>query len=209
MSINTIIIDIETLDIDPTAVILSIGAFAFDRFNLDETRKKIKISIDSQEDETPCFHMVCDITNQIMLGKRTVSMGTLNWWRSQPDLVKNSFIFKCKKYHLETVLMELNSKTEYWKKENKDIKFYFRGTDFDPVILKNALDEYNLQTPWKYYQVRDIRTYIDALTGGTKGYIEKNQPCFEMIKHNALHDAMNDAEQMCIAYNINKSFLNQ
>ncbi|EOV0984507.1 3'-5' exoribonuclease, partial [Edwardsiella piscicida] len=31
-------------------------------------------------------------------------------------------------------------------------------------------------------------------------YLEGHQPCFQMIKHHALHDAMNDAEQMAIAY---------
>lgn len=41
MKINTIIIDIETLDTAPTAAMLSIGAFAFDRFNLNETKTSI------------------------------------------------------------------------------------------------------------------------------------------------------------------------
>jgi hypothetical protein len=39
---------------------------------------------------------------------------------------------------------------------------------------------------------------------GTKGYLPKtHQPCFAMVKHHSLHDAMNDAEQMAIAYLVN------
>lgn len=56
--------------------------------------------------------------------------------------------------------------------------------------------------PWKYNGKRDVRTYIDALTGSEKGYIVDHQPCFQMIKHHALHDAMNDAEQMVLAFSI-------
>lgn len=42
MTINTIIIDIETFGASEDSAILSIGAFAFDRYGLNETRKEIK-----------------------------------------------------------------------------------------------------------------------------------------------------------------------
>ena len=39
--INSIVIDIETMDVRPSALILSIGAFAFDIANIEKTRNSI------------------------------------------------------------------------------------------------------------------------------------------------------------------------
>lgn len=39
--INSIVIDIETMDVRPSALILSIGAFAFDIANIEKTRSSI------------------------------------------------------------------------------------------------------------------------------------------------------------------------
>lgn len=42
------------------------------------------------------------------------------------------------------------------------------------------------------------------MTKGNRGYLPKtHQPYFAVVKHNSLHDAMNDAEQMAIAYQQN------
>ncbi|MWP48585.1 MULTISPECIES: 3'-5' exonuclease [unclassified Gilliamella] len=198
MTINTVIIDIETLDTKPTAIILSIGAFAFDRFNLNETLETIEMVMveisGCYSDHHLC--MSCDLTDQLFYSNRTVSNETLEWWRSQVD--KKNISLEPGYSHLEEALKKLISKINEWKKINPDIAFYFRGTNFDPIILENAFNEYSLQTPWLYYQVRDVRTYIDALTRTAKGKIENYTSSFNFLKHNALHDAMSDAEQMCL-----------
>jgi hypothetical protein len=203
MTINTIIIDIETLDTKPAAIILSIGAFAFDRFNLNETLEKIEMVEISGCYSDYHLYLSCDLPDQLFYSNRTISNETLEWWRSQVD--KKNASPAPGHSHLEEALKKLISKINEWKKINSDIAFYFRGTNFDPIILENAFNEYSLQTPWLYYQVRDVRTYIDTLTRTTKGKIEGHTPSFNFIKHNALHDAMYDAEQMCVAYETNNS----
>ncbi|MCO6556040.1 3'-5' exonuclease [Gilliamella sp. BG6] len=199
MTINTIIIDIETLDTKPTAIILSIGAFAFDRFNLNATLENMKNTYFNESTSTYHFYCVCDLNNQLLYSRRTISQSTLDWWRKQPsNNHKDIFLNNGKSLILNKVLNALVNKIEEWKENNPEIMFYFRGTDFDPVILKNAFEEYGLSIPWKYNQVRDIRTYIDALNRTNSGYIKEHYSSFNFMKHNALHDAMSDAEQMCL-----------
>ncbi|MCX8596764.1 3'-5' exoribonuclease [Gilliamella sp. B3486] len=199
MTINTVIIDIETLDTAPTAVILSIGAFAFDRFDLNETLENIKNS-SIQENEGPHhLYYVCNLNDQLILSKRTISQSTINWWRDQSWSSIKPLFFGNRQPKLFETLAFLIRKINKWTEINPKIMFYFRGADFDPVILKNAFSEYGLPTPWEYYNVRDVRTYIDALSGDDSGYLDGHKLSFNYIKHNSLHDAMRDAEQMCAA----------
>jgi hypothetical protein len=68
---NDIMIDMETLDVLPTATILTIGAVKFDPFG-DELAEPsmekfyVKVDVDS------CDRLGC-----------TISQDTLNWWSNQ------------------------------------------------------------------------------------------------------------------------------
>jgi hypothetical protein len=198
--INTITIDTETLDTVPSAVLLSIGAFAFDIDDVRQTQQSIiKVARDGElaEFSDNAFYCLADTFDQLMKG-RTVSANTQNWWRKQGEEAQEALIGdreplrKC---------LELLS---YWIKDHPDARIFFRGTDFDGSILENAYRMYAIECPWHWGGKRDVRTYIDAMTKGTKGYLPKtHQPCFAMVKHNSLHDAMNDVEQMAIAYQLN------
>ena len=197
MTINTVIIDIETLDTASTAVILSIGAFAFDRFDLNETLKNIHNSIFEGNEGNYHLYYVCNLNEQLVSSKRTVSQSTLDWWRKQSYENNKHIFLNQNTQNLEKALNALIDKMNEWKKTGDNVRFYFRGTDFDPVILKNAFSEYELPIPWEYNNVRDVRTYIDALSGNDSGYLDGYKLSFNYIKHNSLHDAMKDAEQMC------------
>ncbi|RYM51260.1 3'-5' exonuclease [Serratia proteamaculans] len=197
--VNTITIDTETLDTTPSAVILSIGAFAFDIDDVRQTQKNIIDVARYTGDEYTgnAFYFLADTFDQLMKG-RTVSAKTQDWWRKQGEEAQEALVGgreplrKC---------LELLS---YWIKDHPDARIFFRGTDFDGSILENAYRMYAIECPWHWGGKRDVRTYIDAMTKGTKGYLPKtHQPCFAMVKHNSLHDAMNDAEQMVIAYQLN------
>lgn len=195
--INSIVIDTETMDVRPSALILSIGAFAFDVADLEGTRESIlAVSRDHELSEysTNAFYCLLDANDQLMLG-RSVSKDTQYWWRNQKQDAQEAL--SGDRESLADQLLNLNS----WIAQHTDATIYFRGTDFDGSILESAYRACRMECPWKYNGKRDVRTYIDALTGGRKGYVPDHQPYFQMIKHNALHDAMNDAEQMAIAKN--------
>jgi hypothetical protein len=122
-------VDIETLDTEETAVILSIGACLVPR--------------------TTCqFYVECEQG----LGQlnRTISQSTLDWWNTQPvglkpnghDLLIDSLTW------FSHWLTQLPGKPIIWAK----------GIDFETKILANAYKMYGLPVPWKYNDVRDFRT---------------------------------------------------
>lgn len=202
MSINTLIIDIETLDVAPTATILSISAFAFDKYDLDSTKKNIFKSIEQFNQAKPknnndhYFYSNVNLLNQLIKYKRTISNKSILFWQEQPEEASSLLSFDT--HDLKNVLKELS---DFICQKVNTYPFhtvYFRGSDFDGTILENAYKSLGVDVPWKYYKKRDIRTYIDALTGSEEGTLKNNNPCFECIPHFSLHDAMKDAEYMCI-----------
>ena len=67
---NDIMLDIETLDTSPSAIVLSIGAVKFNSVGLGDT-----------------FYVRLDSDPQLALG-RTQSEATLTWWAGQSDAAR-------------------------------------------------------------------------------------------------------------------------
>ncbi|XBS71122.1 3'-5' exonuclease [Acerihabitans sp. KWT182] len=196
--INNITIDIETLDTKPSAVILSIGAFAFDITNVTETQALIITA--AQEDRpiyTPrAFYGLIDTFDQLMRC-RSVTRETQQWWYKQGAGARAAL--EGERQTLADQLLNLSS----WIAQHREARIFFRGTDFDGSILEHAYRMCGMECPWSYNGKRDVRTYIDAMTHSMRGYLKDHQPCFSVVKHHALHDAMSDAEQMAVAYQLN------
>ncbi|WP_413734378.1 3'-5' exonuclease [Sodalis sp. RH21] len=197
--INTIVIDTEDLDLEPSAVILSIGAFAFDVTNTSEAQNNIlQVARDPELAvySPHAFYGLVDTFDQLMMC-RSVSLQTQQWWRNQAEDAHEALAGE--RQSLGSQLLNLSG----WISQHREARIFFRGTDFDGSILEHAYRMYGIECPWKYNGKRDVRTYIDAMTHGLRGYLKDHQPCFAVTKHHALHDAMNDAEQMSIAYQLN------
>ena len=128
-----IMVDLETLDTAPTAVILSIGACLVERSSL----------LPGQE-----FYTELATASQF---ERTQSKDTLEWWDTQPEGVKP----KGDGNHIFFALGALS----YWIQSLIATPIIWcKGTDFDTAILANAYAQLKQPLPWKYNNVRDYRT---------------------------------------------------
>lgn len=155
-----VVIDLETLSTSPHSVILSVGAVA-----------------ESGEQ----FYTELDWRAQTF---RHTDPDTCLWWGQQEkDLCPLKGEVK-----LSDCLMDLN----YWLADyEKDNLFVWaRGPQFDIVILEDAYKEAMLPIPWKYRNVRDIRTALA---------LSSNPVLFEPArKHHALEDALADMKNLAI-----------
>lgn len=161
LNCNHVMIDIETLGLEPSAVILSIGAVAFGMDHKPDTPM--------QE-----FYVEVSMGNQ---GGRIINTDTIKWWMSQsikPPM--NGTI------SLHQALRDLNDFV--WMKSIGDQAPYVwaNGTDFDISILYDAYREHLIAPAWKYSDVRDYRTVAKMFSG----VVSRPQ---NMNQHNALSDA--------------------
>lgn len=162
---NDLMIDLETLGTEPEAPIISIGAVFFD------VEKKAL---------GPTFYMALDINEQIKRGRHPTG-DTIKWWLGQADAAKRVFHEKAKPS------FEVLSLLQQWIKANNPKVFVWgNGSTFDISLMENIFRMYNIECPWNYNKIMDLRTFKRFQAKGAKVVIPGTA-------HNALDDAIGQA----------------
>lgn len=156
---KNLIFDFETLGVDTRSCpVLSMVAYVFDDEKIDEYTPERVL------DE--CVTFKFDVEHQKTEYSYKPEKSVVEFWLQQDrellksflpskdDLTINSFFDKFIQY------LDDNGPINYW---------WSRSNTFDPpILIRMAIDSGNYErmaTRLKYYTVRDIRTFIDALTG--------------------------------------------
>lgn len=160
---NQVMIDLETLDTAPSAVVLAIGACRFDDNGTGKT-----------------FYAVLDAQPQLAAG-RTVSASTINWWLQQSDDARLA-IANAPKRHPRHALVAFSE----WLKAEATEGVWGNGAGFDITILERLYASFDLLPPWDYTAPRCYRT-LKALHRNTP------VPMRTGVYHNALDDAVYQA----------------
>lgn len=170
-----VMVDIETLGTNYDAVILSIGAVKFG-------------PKEGIIDKEKTFYRNISLISTMDIGL-TVSADTIRWWFDQSSDARE----KLKDPETVPIKDALESFTAWFSGSNY---LWANGTTFDPVILQTAYNRCDLHSPWHYTCVRDMRTII-ALAKDLRDY---KKPKNEGVKHNALADALWQAECLIDVY---------
>lgn len=191
-----VMIDIETLGTKPTSLILSIGACWFDPLQQNSFEKLLETSIHMVIEQPEIYDclliskapMLLHSTNAIQ--KFSIDPLTVEWWLSNQKeglaaLSKSEFFTPLKR-----ALVSLGRYMEGAR------RVWANSPSFDLAILNNAYKVMSEQTPWKFYEERDLRTLLDI-----KGVIKKDIKQEGFIPHRADHDAAFQAMLVQIAMN--------
>lgn len=124
-----VMVDIETLDTERTAAILSIGACTMAPFT-----------------DTLTFYEEIMAVGQ---EARTQSQSTLDWWKTQSNYPDGG---------IRNLPAVLTSFSRYISSLRAEPIIWCKGTEFDTAILSHAYKQLGMEVPWKYSAVRDFRT---------------------------------------------------
>ena len=166
MANTDVMIDMETLDVLPTATILTIGAVKFDPFGDDVKDPRmekfyVKVDIDS------CDKLGC-----------TVTQSTLDWWANQSKEAQDEAFSPNGRIDIVDAMNQLYKFC--WGAK----RVWSHGAGFDIIICENLFRKIGKAIPWQFWEVRDTRTLFDI-------GINPNRP--PVLKHHALEDAWNQA----------------
>lgn len=165
-------LDIETLDTKPTAVILSIGAVCFDLHEPDMIKT---------------FYEPVSRLKQVDSYGRTMSHSTLDWWAKQSDEAKVIL------NHPDAIsFVGALTRFKTWLDSCGDyIGVHGNGSDFDNVILASAYDQMFVAPAWDFRKNRCHRTLKSEWPLTTSNNIK-----FSGVAHNSLDDAVHQVREM-------------
>lgn len=178
-----IMVDIETLSTAVNAAVLSIGAVEFDPF----TGKILR----------PFYHEL-DLSEQ---EKRHVDPNTVRWWfkQCQDNPVNFDLMTKHNRekdgvtFALHTLGEFINGGVEYTMTRVEGyerVAIWACDPDFHIAILNDLYKEHNLPSPWRYSELRSVRTVRD-LTKIAGMEIPQQE-----ANHNALDDCIRQAKEV-------------
>lgn len=149
-------LDLETTALCPTAAVMSIGAVAWDRNQVD-TPFYEEGNINNA-DYLYLRHV--DLRSQFVNGF-TFDQDTANWWASRSKEAKLAVIAQdCQPCDsVENVVVDFFK----WITEIADgdeICLWSQGSDFDIAILRNICQTFHIALPVSYKNFRDHRTFF-------------------------------------------------
>lgn len=166
-----IMLDLETMSLQSNAAIVAIGAVQFSAVGLGQR-----------------FYHAVDLRSSVEHGGH-MDPGTVLWWLHQSnDALK---LFDTPTVSLPYALDAFSN----WVNATPGPAFIWGyGADFDNVILGNAYRRLGKTAPWSYKNSRCFRTLANS-------FPEVAPPDKIGIKHNALDDAVFEAEHAIKIFN--------
>lgn len=131
---DRVMIDIETLGLEPGAALLSIGAVRFDAGGLND-EFEASISLSSCQE-----------------AGLTIDADTLEWWLDQDADAQHVLTGGDR-------LGEVLGRFQLWLGDPDEI--WANSPKFDCAHLERAYEAIDGTAPWQYYQLRDVRTVAE------------------------------------------------
>lgn len=170
----SIMVDLETTGTAPGCSPVSIGAVAFDQV---------------AGELGPQFYAVIDRRSCALYGLREDPATLREFWAKQAPEVRAVLTDPT----AVPLGVALDLFSRYWR-DAGGVEIWSRGSNFDEPILEAAFTAAGRSSPWRFWNARCTRTIFAAAGVGpnrAKG-----------VHHNALDDAVNQAEAVIEAYRV-------
>lgn len=159
---NNLMLDIETLGTGPDSIVISIGAVLFDPQTGDVGAE---------------FYQKVNFQDQIDKGRKP-TQSTIEFWVNQSKEAQGVF-------HEEGIntLNALSALRDFIVNNSSidKCKPWGNGPSFDLTIMESLFKDFGIEHPWKFWNVRCLRTFKEYIYDG-------KDLAREGVYHNALDD---------------------
>lgn len=185
-------LDIETLDLSPSAVVMDIGVVIYD------LEKQVEVC---------ATNLTPSISEQVIVG-RTVSKDTINFHVRNYHKTLDSLVAHTSSFR-PTVASVFNSMEELLSPVSE---IWINGLSFDPVVLRSLFTSRGIdRLPWSYRKEVDVRSFRTlfkkyglSLGDGEDGGDGDGEG---VEQHRAVHEAIADARwNLEIARSVHTTF---
>ena len=171
-----LMIDLETMGINPDAPIISIGAIFFDP---------------QTGDMGPEFSKTIDLDT----AGGVIDRDVIKWWLKQSREAQSAIMTD--EIPLDDALLQLR---EFIDENSGEffVQVWGNGANFDNVILRRSYERQGIPCPWRYCNDRDVRTIVEL--GKAIDFDARTAIPFEGERHNALDDARYQAKYVSVIW---------
>lgn len=178
---NGFMVDLEFADKSESSAIMQIAIVPIDT-----------VTMVYETDKSKCLFLHVDPDDCVKHGM-TIGIDTIKWWIKQDQKVlQNAFDLNSKEYKhpLPVALAKVtNFISQFFQKDDTSMQIFQRG-DKDSAILNYAYNQvFKYDAPWKFWDVRCIRILENVF--------QQFKPDTPKNTHNALSDALNQADWLC------------
>ena len=177
----SIMIDVETLGRKPNSVILSIGAVYVD-LTQGQLGRTLHCNMDPEEVEF--YGMTRDDE-------------TVRWWKNQSAVARQRTFDPSTRVTLKDALQRLTAFVYETCGKGRTYDVYACGPQFDISMLEWSYHAVGLTPPWPFWAIRDYRTLREW-------YEHVKPPTKNKGHHDALYDAIHEAEHLIAIYQAHK-----
>lgn len=176
---NHVMVDLETMSSKSNAAILAIGAVFLERTDIGSYLIKEE------------FYKMVNLESSAKYGD--ISPSTIKWWLLQTKEAQSVIILPARHHTLENGLADF-ARWYYSMRQklaSQVLPLWGNGAAFDNVVLHNAYQSLDIKEPWSYREDYCYRT-LKELYPNIKATEHNN-----IIKHNALQDAIYQGYHLC------------
>jgi hypothetical protein len=155
-----VILDLETYSTRSDAVILSIGAIKFTRGPTQAPLVQRGCHLPPLS-EMDTFYRRITIESCNGLGLHT-DPSTVKWWATQNKAMREECVEHKDRVSIQEALADFSD----WFGNSRCV--WGNGSSFDVTIIETAYNRCKIQAPWKFWNIRDVRTVFDL--GGVKSW---------------------------------------
>lgn len=186
---NHLMLDLETLDVTPSSIVLEIGAVAFDPYGA--------LLEDITENTKNTFFRSIELDSCLKLGLG-MSQSTFHFWLEQDEQSRYRII-KHPKVHIGTAAEALRK----FCQDHTVTKVWSHGATMDIAIMTEVYRRLHKEVPWSYRDVRDTRTLYGMIDWEESDAMKSKWEWLmrRPVKHHPVHDAWAQARavQYCLA----------
>ena len=176
--------DIETLDTESSAVVLSASIIHFDLGSTFTYEKLL----------SNAMFVKFNVKEQIKDYKRTMNKRTVEWWNQQHEYVRKLSLVPSSD-DLSSI-DGINAIKNYMAQFPEPEQTIWARGSLDQMVIDSLCYSCEQEPIASYAVWRDVRTAVDLLADTAKnGYCEVNHPTFQrhnVIKHHPTHDCALD-----------------
>ncbi len=161
-------IDLETLDVKNSAIVLSIGAVVWE----PNTIRYLEPGMQEEKTKTDGiiivdrFYRALEIDEQVNKG-RTVSLDTIRFWMdADPKAREEAFDWRGR-------VLPAMALAQFYTFKNKHpgiSSFWAKPSTFDFPIWEDLADDFGAEVPWRHNQKYDVRTLVKEASYSAKDH---------------------------------------